>query len=34
MQRLIEAELPEKRDLETFFDDWVYRDRGLPQLKR
>jgi hypothetical protein len=33
MQRLIEAELPEKRSLETFFDDWVYRDRGLPQLK-
>jgi hypothetical protein len=21
-----------KRDLEWFFDDWVYRDRGLPDL--
>ncbi len=21
-----------KRDLEWFFDDWVYRDRGLPEL--
>jgi hypothetical protein len=33
MQRLIESQLPEKRSLETFFDEWVYRDRGLPQLK-
>jgi hypothetical protein len=33
MQRLIEAQLPAKRDLETFFDDWVYRDHGLPELK-
>jgi hypothetical protein len=33
MQRLIEAQLTEKRSLETFFDEWVYRDRGLPQLK-
>lgn len=33
MQRLIETQLPAKRDLETFFDDWVYRDRGLPQLR-
>jgi hypothetical protein len=33
VQRLIEAELPAKRDLEPFFDDWVYRDRGLPQLR-
>jgi len=22
-----------KRDLEWFFDDWVYRDRGLPDLR-
>jgi hypothetical protein len=33
MQRLIEQQLPAKRDLETFFDDWVYRDHGLPQLR-
>jgi hypothetical protein len=33
MQRLIETQLPAKRDLEPFFDDWVYRDRGLPQLR-
>lgn len=33
MQRLLEAQLPANRSLETFFDDWVYRDRGLPQLK-
>jgi hypothetical protein len=33
MQRLIEKQLPPKYDLETFFDDWVYRDRGLPQLR-
>lgn len=33
VQRLIEAQLSDKRSLETFFDDWVYRDRGLPQLK-
>jgi hypothetical protein len=32
MQRLIEKQSPLKRDLEPFFDDWVYRDRGLPQL--
>jgi hypothetical protein len=31
MQRLISAQ--SKRDLEWFFDDWVYRDRGLPQLQ-
>jgi aminopeptidase N len=30
MQRLIEAQA--KRDLEWFFDDWVYRDRGLPDF--
>jgi hypothetical protein len=31
IQRLIAAESP--RDLEWFFDDWVYRDRGLPDFK-
>jgi hypothetical protein len=30
-QKLLEAE--SKKDLEWFFDDWVYRDRGLPDLK-
>jgi hypothetical protein len=33
MQRLIEKESSPKRDLESFFDDWVYRDHGLPQLR-
>jgi aminopeptidase N len=31
MQHLLEAQ--SKRDLEWFFDGWVYRDRGLPDLK-
>jgi hypothetical protein len=31
MQRLIQAQT--KRDLEWFFDDWVYRDRGLPDFQ-
>jgi len=31
MPRLIAAQTP--RDLEWFFDDWVYRDRGLPEFK-
>ena len=31
MQRLIQAQT--QRDLEWFFDDWVYRDRGLPDFK-
>jgi len=31
MPRLIEAQT--QRDLEWFFDDWVYRDRGLPDFK-
>jgi hypothetical protein len=31
LQRLIEAE--SKRNLESFFDDWVYRDRGLPEFR-
>jgi hypothetical protein len=39
MQRLIEAqtthskEAQAKHSLEWFFDDWVYRDRGLPELR-
>jgi hypothetical protein len=31
MPRLIQAQT--KKDLEWFFDDWVYRDRGLPDFK-
>ena len=31
MQRLIAAQT--QRDLEWFFDDWVYRNRGLPDFK-
>jgi len=31
VQRLLEHE--SKKDLEWFFDDWVYRDRGLPAFK-
>ncbi|MGA8500620.1 MAG: M1 family aminopeptidase [Candidatus Sulfotelmatobacter sp.] len=31
MQRLIQAQT--KKDLEWFFDDWVYHDRGLPDFK-
>ena len=31
LQRLIASET--SRDLEWFFDDWVYRDRGLPDFK-
>lgn len=31
MQRLIAAQT--HRDLEWFFDDWVYRDRGLPDFR-
>lgn len=31
VQRLIAAQ--SSHDLEWFFDDWVYRDRGLPDLK-
>ena len=30
LQRLVQAN--SKRDLEWFFDDWVYRDRGLPDF--
>lgn len=31
VQHLVAAQ--SKRDLEWFFDDWVYRDRGLPEFK-
>jgi aminopeptidase N len=31
LQRLVEAQ--SKRDLEWFFDDWVYRDKGLPDFR-
>lgn len=31
LQRLLQAQ--SKRDLEWFFDDWVYRDRGLPDFR-
>ena len=31
MQHLIEAQI--HRDLEWFFDDWLYRDRGLPDFR-
>jgi hypothetical protein len=31
MQGLIQAQA--QKDLEWFFDDWVYRDRGLPDFK-
>ena len=31
VQRLVSMQT--KRDLEWFFDDWVYRDRGLPDFK-
>jgi len=31
MPRLIAAQT--KRDLEWFFDDWIYRDHGLPDFK-
>jgi aminopeptidase N len=31
LPHLIQAQTP--KDLEWFFDDWVYRDRGLPDFK-
>lgn len=31
LQRLLGVQ--SKRDLEWFFDDWVYRDRGLPEFQ-
>ncbi|HEX6879088.1 MAG TPA: hypothetical protein VF135_01885 [Terriglobales bacterium] len=33
MQSLIQAQAPTQSHLEQFFDDWVYRDKGLPDLK-
>jgi hypothetical protein len=37
MERLLEEQLAPKsaphRTLQPFFDDWVYRDRGLPRLR-
>lgn len=33
IQRLIESKTAPKRDLEWFFDDWVYRDKGLPDFR-
>jgi hypothetical protein len=33
MQRLLETRFTNKRSLEQFFDDWVYRDRGLPDFR-
>jgi aminopeptidase N len=32
-QKLLESESRSRKDLEWFFDDWVYRDRGLPDFK-
>ena len=31
MQRLVASST--KRDLQWFFDDWVYHDRGLPDFR-
>ncbi len=31
MPRLIAAQT--QKDMEWFFDDWVYRDRGVPEFK-
>jgi len=31
LQRLVQAET--KRDLQWFFEDWVYHDRGLPDFR-
>ena len=31
MQQLLQRE--SKQDLEWFFDDWIYRDAGLPEFK-
>lgn len=33
VQSLIEAKTAPHQSLEQFFDDWVYRDKGLPDLK-
>jgi hypothetical protein len=32
VQHLLENAGTSHRDLEAFFDDWVYRDRGLPEF--
>lgn len=33
IQSLIEAQTSPHQSLEQFFDDWVYRDKGLPDFK-
>ncbi|HEX8925241.1 MAG TPA: hypothetical protein VF786_05585 [Terriglobales bacterium] len=33
MQHILETRFTNKRSLEQFFDDWVYRDRGLPDFR-
>jgi len=33
LQHLLESQSTPRRDLGAFFDDWVYRDRGLPRLR-
>jgi len=33
VQHLLENAGSSHRDLEAFFDDWVYRDRGLPEFR-
>jgi hypothetical protein len=33
VQRLIEAQFTPPRDLQAFFDSWVYHDYGLPDLR-
>ncbi|MDT8068535.1 MAG: hypothetical protein ROO76_10270 [Terriglobia bacterium] len=33
IQSLITAQAPGTQHLEQFFDDWVYRDKGLPDFK-
>jgi hypothetical protein len=33
IQSLIAAQAPATQHLEQFFDDWVYRDKGLPDFK-
>ena len=33
LQRLLEAQFTPRRNLEAFFDSWVYRDYGLPDLR-
>ncbi len=33
IQSLLAAQVPGAQHLEQFFDDWVYRDKGLPDFK-